>query len=931
MYISGKKGILSLFLVFALVFSSSTISVGADPSHVPVTDIIQTFPASMNAGTSINLTANVLPNTATNQNIAWSTSSPDASISGNTLFANINAAGNISVTATITNGAAVGTNFTELFNINVIPFSNPVLSVSITGLTAPVTGAFPVGFVGTSVSGVTANVQWQRQTGSTWSNFSGAFSASTVYRAVLNISTTNLDGFENNVTVNAPGGNVSGVNSLGDMNIVRHVYFPATAGAALTNVTITGLTVPMTGAVPVNVNNVNASQAGVNVTNVIWQRNTGGNNWVNFSGNFTAGAVYRAQLTITAPSPGFANNITVTAAGGTVTGTNNAGVTSITRHVQFPATAGAVLTNVTITGLTVPMTGAVPVNVNNVNASQAGVNVTNLIWQRNTGGNNWVNFSGNFTAGAVYRAQLTITAPSPGFANNVTVTAAGGTVTGTNNAGVTSITRHVQFPATAGGTALNNLTILGLSAPVTGAIPVNINALSANPSDVNITNVQWQRNTGGNNWVNMTGNFTAGSTYRAVVTITRVNPGFAQNAVVTAAGGTVTGTNAVNAVSTTRNVQFPATAANNITITGLTAPVTNAVPVGANAVNTNQTGVNVTNVQWQRNTGGNNWVNMTGNFTTGSTYRAVLTITTPNPGFALNQVFTAAGGTVTGTNNAGLTSITRHVQFPATGVNDTLIITGLTPPATGAMPAIWVNANFQTGFSGANVTNVQWQRNTGGNWVNMSGAFTGGSIYRAVLTIVHPNPAVGFIQNIPVTAAGGSVTGTNNVGAQTITRTVQFPATLNRNMAVTNVPITFNAQTGITVGGNMRHFDFESWGAFEVNSDGVSVLPARLAFSLLFNNADPYDPNIFVWNAQTSSFIIDPGGRNIVFQVGNPIMTVGGVSQTILSGQGANAFSYAPYVNPANSRMMLPLRAFADALNINVHWDAATSTVTLMP
>jgi len=61
------------------------------------------------------LTSTVVPSNATNQTIAWSVVSGSATVSGSTL--NATAAGTVTVRATITDGTAQGTNYTQNFNI----------------------------------------------------------------------------------------------------------------------------------------------------------------------------------------------------------------------------------------------------------------------------------------------------------------------------------------------------------------------------------------------------------------------------------------------------------------------------------------------------------------------------------------------------------------------------------------------------------------------------------------------------------------------------------------------------------------------------------------------------------------------------------------------------------------------------------------------
>ena len=119
-------------------------------------------------------------------------------------------------------------------------------------------------------------------------------------------------------------------------------------------------------------------------------------------------------------------------------------------------------------------------------------------------------------------------------------------------------------------------------------------------------------------------------------------------------------------------------------------------------------------------------------------------------------------------------------------------------------------------------------------------------------------------------------------------------------------------------------------GAYHINSSGVSVLPARAILSVLFG-ADPYDPYLFIWDANTSTLTIDPMGYNIRIQVGSQIMYVRNSPQQILSGEGINAFPYVAYVDPSDSRLYVPVRAIAEAVGFNVGWDVATGTVILTP
>lgn len=89
------------------------------PITVPVTNIAN-VPTSVTAGTPLSLIGSVIPSNATNQNINWSVANAGgtgATITGNNL--NTIATGVVQIRATIIDGIAVGTNYTQDFNITV--------------------------------------------------------------------------------------------------------------------------------------------------------------------------------------------------------------------------------------------------------------------------------------------------------------------------------------------------------------------------------------------------------------------------------------------------------------------------------------------------------------------------------------------------------------------------------------------------------------------------------------------------------------------------------------------------------------------------------------------------------------------------------------------------------------------------------------------
>ena len=86
-------------------------------SFISVTNITN-VPTTATIGVPLKLTATVVPNDAMNKNIIWNVKNAGttgAKISNDTL--NVSAAGTVTVTATIKNGTAIGTDYTKDFNI----------------------------------------------------------------------------------------------------------------------------------------------------------------------------------------------------------------------------------------------------------------------------------------------------------------------------------------------------------------------------------------------------------------------------------------------------------------------------------------------------------------------------------------------------------------------------------------------------------------------------------------------------------------------------------------------------------------------------------------------------------------------------------------------------------------------------------------------
>ena len=95
--------------------------------------------------------------------------------------------------------------------------------------------------------------------------------------------------------------------------------------------------------------------------------------------------------------------------------------------------------------------------------------------------------------------------------------------------------------------------------------------------------------------------------------------------------------------------------------------------------------------------------------------------------------------------------------------------------------------------------------------------------------------------------------------------------------------------------------------------NGRTYLPVRYAAESV-----GVTPGDITWNQATSQVIITSGGRSIVLTVGSKILTLNGV---------AIPMDAAPEI--AGGRVMLPVRFLAQALGVDITWDAIDKTVTI--
>ena len=232
-----KFGVLSIILVILLVFMScdngttgSNNNPGNGGAFVAVTGITD-VPGAGTARTPLALTGMVAPTNATNKTIVWTivryTNPNPPSIDGNTLINRNNGAGDVTVRATIANGTAPGTDFTQDFVIVIIW---PV--VGIADVPTAGTAGTPLILTGT----VSPNDATYKNI--TWTVVNAGTTGATISGNTLNTTAAGT------VTVRATivNGTAAGTNYTQDFYITIHGESLSALLAAPTGLTVTVLT-----------------------------------------------------------------------------------------------------------------------------------------------------------------------------------------------------------------------------------------------------------------------------------------------------------------------------------------------------------------------------------------------------------------------------------------------------------------------------------------------------------------------------------------------------------------------------------------------------------------------------------------------------------------------------------------------------------------
>ena len=358
-----------------------TITVNA--VFVAVFDITN-VPTTATVGTPLTLSGTVSPSNATNQTIVWSVVSGPATVSGNTL--NPTGAGTVSLLATIVNGTAQGTNYTQNFTVKVS--GGGIAFVAVSGITGVPTSAT----VGTPLT-LSGTVTPSNATNKTivWSVVSGP--------ATVSGNTLNTTGV-GTVIVSATIANGTAQGTAYTQNFTVTVSGGGTTFVAVSN--ITNVPTSVTAGTPLTLSSTVTPSNATNKT-IVWSVVSGpaivSGNTLNTTG---AGTVI-VSATIangTAQGTAYTQNFTITVSGG---GTTFVAVSDIT-GVPTSTTAG---TPLTLSGTVTPsnatnktivwsvVSGPATVSGNTLNTTGTGsITITATIVNGQTAS---TNYTRNFT------------------------------------------------------------------------------------------------------------------------------------------------------------------------------------------------------------------------------------------------------------------------------------------------------------------------------------------------------------------------------------------------------------------------------------------------------------------------------------------------------------------------------------------------------
>jgi transcriptional antiterminator Rof (Rho-off) len=338
--------------------------------------------------------------------------------------------------ATVTNAAGSGV-VTITFPATAAPSGNTVTAFSLDGkVTAPAQGAMP-NTAAINETQYTGTVAWQREDGTA---HTGAFAASTVYKAVVTLTAKSGYTFDGVAANSFTYSGATSVANNANSGIVT-ITFPATGDSSSdTPVNALSLNSLITAPVRDGTPDTTAINETQYTGTVAWQTSSGAAH----TGAFAASTVYKAVVTLTAQSgytfTGVAANSFTYSGATSVANNANSGIVTIT----FPATGAPLdvaVSAFSLDGLvTAPVRDATP-NTTAINETQYTGTVA---WQTAGGAAH----TGAFAASTVYKAVVTLTAQSgytfTGVAANSFTYSGATSVANNANSGIVTIT----FPAT---------------------------------------------------------------------------------------------------------------------------------------------------------------------------------------------------------------------------------------------------------------------------------------------------------------------------------------------------------------------------------------------------------------------------------------------------------------------------------------------------
>jgi hypothetical protein len=331
----------------------------ASGNFVAVTGITG-VPSTGVAGTEVNLSgATVAPSNATNKTIVWTvkttggTGVTDAGIVNDKFTPT--AAGTLTLTATIANGTAQGTNFTRDFDIIISPLDTFVAVTGITGVPTGGTAGAQVDLSAATVAPANANnktIVW---------TVKSAGDTGVTTEGIVSDKFTPASAGTLTLTATIANGTAQGTAFVRDFEIIISAQ-----GTFVAVTDVTGVPTEGTAGTEVSLSGATVAPSNANNKTIAWSVKTDGGTGVTTAGIVGGKFTPTAAGTLT---------LTATIANGTAQGTNYA--------KDFDIIISPVGTFVAVTGITgVPSGGTVGTEVNLSGATVAPSDATNktIVW-----------------------------------------------------------------------------------------------------------------------------------------------------------------------------------------------------------------------------------------------------------------------------------------------------------------------------------------------------------------------------------------------------------------------------------------------------------------------------------------------------------------------------------------------------------------------